>query len=94
MHIEHLPHHGGGRFQAAANGQELGHLDYTRLSPTLIDAHHTWVSEAARGRGVAEALLQALAAFATQEALHIRPSCSYVAHKLPHSHPRLLEPSA
>ncbi|MCP2039900.1 putative GNAT family acetyltransferase [Neisseria sp. HSC-16F19] len=91
MHIEHSQNAHGGRFQAAADGQELGHLDYVRLSDTLVDANHTWVSEAARGRGVADALLQALAAFAAEQQLSIRPSCSYVAKKLPRSHPELLE---
>lgn len=94
MHIEHTTHARGGRFQAAADGQELGHLDYVRLEDGLIDANHTWVGEAARGRGVADALLQALAAFAAAERLRIRPSCSYVAKKLPRSHPELLENGA
>lgn len=88
MHIQHPPQAGGGRFSACEHDQTLGQLDYRRLDDRVIDAHHTFVDPAARG--VAEALLQALADHAQAENLRIRPSCHYVAQKLPRSHPHLL----
>ena len=58
MQIEQLAQPQGGRFQAAAEGQEPGRLDYVRLSDTPIGAKHTRASGAARGRGMAEKLPQ------------------------------------
>lgn len=53
-------------------------LDYRLLPDQGINFHHTYVPEALRGRGVAEALVRAGLAWATQESLHIQASCWYV----------------
>lgn len=90
MNIEHDSQADGGRFSARNEGHVLGHLDYRRLADGVLDAHHTFVDPAARGRGVAEALLHALTAYAQAEQTTILPSCSYVAKKLPNHHPELV----
>ena len=89
MQIEHQTTAHGGRFSAHDGQTALGHLDYRR-NDAVLDAHHTFVDPKARGRGVAEALLHALAAYAQTEHATIRPSCSYVAKKLPQLYPQLL----
>ena len=89
MQIDHQTTAHGGRFSAHDGQTALGHLDYHR-SGAVMDAHHTFVDPEARGRGVAEALLNALAAYAQAEHAAIRPSCSYVAKKLPQLYPQLL----
>ena len=89
MQINHQTTAHGGRFSASDGPTALGHLDYHR-SAAVLDAHHTFVDPQARGRGVAEALLNALAAYAQAEHATIRPSCSYVAKKLPQLYPQLV----
>ena len=45
----------------------------------LLDIHHTEVPEALGGRGLAGSLVAATLAWAREQGLKVRPSCSYAA---------------
>lgn len=51
---------------------------YRRSGPLLV-LHHTEVPPAFAGQGVAAALVAAALAWAREEGLRVRPTCSYVA---------------
>jgi len=68
------------RFEIAIEG-ELAVLEYERSGPRLAITH-TFVPPALRGRGLAEALMQAAIALAQAERLAIDPVCSYAARYL------------
>lgn len=77
MRIEHDAD--GGRFVAYDDeNRRLGEIVYEKKDGDLW-ATHTRVGEAHRGQGVAEKLLDALAAHAEKEGKKIVPICSYVA---------------
>lgn len=76
MRIEHDPD--GTRFVAYNDdGQQLGEIVYEPKDGDLL-ATHTRVGDAYRGQGIAEKLLDALAAHAEKEGKKIVPICSYV----------------
>jgi predicted GNAT family acetyltransferase len=50
-----------------------------RRSGDVLDIHHTEVPEALAGRGLAGALVAAALAWAREQGLKVRPSCSYAA---------------
>lgn len=77
----------GGRFIALAGQALLGHMDFNLLSDNVIDVYHTFVDPQARGQGVADALLDALAAYVQQHHLVVSAGCEYVAAKLPRRYP-------
>ncbi len=53
-------------------------LDVRRLSDALVSADHAFTPPAARGRGVASALVERLVADARAEGFKIRAVCPYV----------------
>ncbi|MGE0630669.1 MAG: GNAT family N-acetyltransferase [Hyphomicrobiaceae bacterium] len=53
-------------------------LTYSRASPTLVIADHTFAPDSMRGKGVARALLDRLIADARSEGFKIIPLCPYV----------------
>lgn len=62
---------------------------YRYLSAHKIDAFHTKVDLALLGKGIAGELYNALIAFAQQQKLTIRPSCSYIEMRMRRSHSNL-----
>ena len=56
-----------------------GELAYTRSAEGTIDFTHTFVEEALRGQGVADELARAALAFARQEKLKVKTSCTFMA---------------
>ncbi len=65
------------RFEARPDGQ-LALCEYARRGDVLV-LHHTEVPPALQGRGIAAQLVAATLAWARDEELKVRPSCSYVA---------------
>mgnify|MGYP003576535093 CR=1 FL=1 len=67
-----------GEYHAAVPGSEaIGRLTYERRGDVLV-ADHTFVPPEARGRGIAERLVEALIEDARKEGNRIVPQCSYV----------------
>jgi uncharacterized protein len=82
------------RFEAQLP-EGLAHADYRRVGDTL-HMTHTEVPDAARGRGIAAAIVQAALDFADENRLRIVPMCAYVRgymQRHPETH-ALLAPSA
>jgi predicted GNAT family acetyltransferase len=73
--IVHQPQ--ASRFEALVDGH-LGLCLYRRDGEVLV-LHHTEVPGALQGRGVAADLVAAALAWAREQGLRVRPSCSYVA---------------
>ena len=68
-----------GRYVATAEGVgEESELTISKVSPTLIIADHTYVPDALRGRGIAEALAGRLIADARAKGQRIVPLCPFV----------------
>ena len=65
------------RFEARPGGH-LALCSYRREGDVLV-LHHTEVPAALSGQGVAAALVKATLAWAREQGLQVRPSCSYVA---------------
>ncbi len=57
----------------------LAFIHWTAVDTHTIAADHTFVDESLRGRGVAKALLDALAAHAVSQGWKIRADCPFVA---------------
>jgi predicted GNAT family acetyltransferase len=57
---------------------EEAELTFSRTSPVLIIADHTFVPDSMRGMGVAKALVDRLIADARSEGFKIIPLCPYV----------------
>lgn len=53
-------------------------LDYVPAPPGAVDFRSTWVPQAARGRGVGEALVHAALEWARAEGLTVIPTCWFV----------------
>ncbi|MEC7764476.1 MAG: GNAT family N-acetyltransferase [Pseudomonadota bacterium] len=66
-----------GRFVAVVDGHEA-ELTYSRASDTLIIADHTGVPEELKGKGVGQALVEALIADARENGYRIIPLCPFV----------------
>jgi predicted GNAT family acetyltransferase len=66
-----------GRWYIRIEGEEDAEMTYRRWPGNIISIDHTYVPEAFRGKGVAEALMQAAIAAARDEGLKVRPLCSY-----------------
>ena len=56
-----------------------GELAYARPAGGSIDFTHAFVEEALRGQGVADELARAALAFAHQEKLNVKTSCTFMA---------------
>ena len=68
-----------GAYRAAVpGGKRDAELTWVARGPLRI-ANHTWVPPEARGKGIAEALVQALVSDAREQGFKIDPQCSYVA---------------
>ncbi len=65
-------------FTTTQDGHE-GELAYSRPADGLIDFTHTFVDEALRGRGVADELARAALAYAREEHLKVKTSCTFMA---------------
>ena len=62
-------------------GRSQGHeaeLAYSRPADGLIDFTHTFVDEALRGQGVGEQLARTALAYAREQRLRVRTSCSFM----------------
>lgn len=64
-----------GRFVVRMGNAEA-HLTYER-HPGVLEVISTFTPPALRGRGIAARLTETVIAFARQEGLRIRPTCSY-----------------
>lgn len=71
--VVHNP--GAHRFEVQLNGA-LAVCAY-HLAGGVLDIHHTEVPEALGGRGLAALLVAATLAWAREQGLKVRPSCSY-----------------
>lgn len=69
------------RFLSTVDGQDSV-LEYRLLPDSRVDFHHTYVPEALRGRGIAEALVRAGLAWAGAAGLRCEASCWYAARWL------------
>lgn len=68
-----------GRYAARIEGVEgEAELTFSRTSPTLVIADHTFAPDSMRGKGVAKALVDRLIADARSEGFKIIPLCPYV----------------
>jgi predicted GNAT family acetyltransferase len=65
-------------FTTIKDGYE-GELAYARPTKELIDFTHTFVDEALRGQGVADELARAALAYAREEHLKVKTSCTFMA---------------
>ncbi len=65
------------QFEARLNGA-LAVCAYDRHGE-VVDIHHTEVPEALSGRGLAGLLVAATLAWAREQGLKVRPTCSYAA---------------
>ncbi len=76
-----------GRYAARIAGVDgEAELTFSRTSPTLVTADHTFAPDSMRGKGVAAALVDRLVADARAEGFKIIPLCSYVKGRYLH-HP-------
>ena len=53
-------------------------VTFVRISPTVIDADHTFAPDTMRGTGIAKAMVERLVADARADGVRILPTCSYV----------------
>jgi len=66
-------------FTAGEANQPPAELAYELPAPGLVDFVHTFVPEARRGQGEADALARAGLAFARAQHLRVRTSCPFMA---------------
>lgn len=71
-------------------GEKVGKLCYRYIKDDVIDAFHTKVAESHQGKGIAGELYDALIAFAQEQQLKIKPSCSYIEVKMRRSHQNMI----
>ncbi|MEM6305480.1 MAG: N-acetyltransferase [Pseudomonadota bacterium] len=68
-----------GRYGASVAGAlSEAELTISKVSPTLVIADHTYVPDALRGRGLAQALAAQLVADARKKGQRIVPLCPFV----------------
>lgn len=75
MHIKHDAENQ--EFTAAEDGHPA-ELAYSLPARGFIDFTHTYVDEALRGRGLGDELARAGLAYARQEHLKVKTSCSFM----------------
>lgn len=66
-----------GTFTVLDGDKVVGTLDWTWTPSFEVSLDHTNVEEDARGTGVGEKLMDAVAQFARENALKVIPNCSY-----------------
>ena len=76
MSIKHDP--SSQEFTTTRDGQSA-ELAYARPSDDVIDFTHTFVDEALRGQGLADELARAALAYAREQKLKVKTSCTFVA---------------
>lgn len=69
---------------------QAGKLAYRYVSEHKIDVYTTRVAEAFQGKGIAGELYQAVIAFAVEQNLKIKPSCSYIEKRMERANPELM----
>lgn len=69
---------GNQQFYIGEEAHPLAEITYYTKSDRIIVADHTYVSEQLRGQGIANRLLEHLAAYAREQKLLIEPLCSFV----------------
>lgn len=68
-----------GRYVARIDGVDGEvELTFSRTSPTLVIADHTFAPDSMRGMGVAKAMVDRFVADARSEGFKIIPMCAYV----------------
>lgn len=77
VHVQHRPDLR--RFTADVGHDEDAVLAYRERPDGALDLQHTVVPEAARGAGVADALVRAAVTHARQHDVRLVPTCPYVA---------------
>ena len=65
-------------FTTARDGH-TAELAYARPSDDIIDFTHTFVDEALRGQGIAEELARTALAYAREEKLKVKTTCTFMA---------------
>lgn len=73
-----IQHHAQDQEFIATADNHRGELAYSLPAEGVIDFTHTFVDEALRGQGVAEALARHALDFARQQHLRVRTSCAYM----------------
>ena len=76
MGIQH--HESNQEFTLTRDGH-AGELAYARPSEQVIDFTHTFVDEALRGQGVADELARAALAYAREQHLKVKTTCTFMA---------------
>lgn len=66
-----------GRFIARDGDQQLGEMTFSRAGASMIIIDHTEVSDAARGRGVGQALFEHMVDWARREGVKVMPLCPF-----------------
>lgn len=59
-------------------GDEDAELVYLRAGPGIMDIQHTYVPDAGRGHGIADALAKAAFDFARTKKLRVVPTCPFI----------------
>lgn len=73
----HINEEGKGIFYIDEDGETIAKM-VIRLAPGRLTAIHTEVDRKAEGRGLAKKLLTAMANYARERSLKVRPDCPYV----------------
>ncbi|TXK28597.1 N-acetyltransferase [Pontibacter qinzhouensis] len=81
------------QFTMVLPDKEEAELAYSTPAPQILDFTHTFVPENARGKGIANKLIEAGLEFAAQNKFKVRASCPVVARFLERhpQHQELLE---
>jgi predicted GNAT family acetyltransferase len=83
MQVEHEPDKQ--RFVLRREGGEA-ELGYAPAGPDVLNFHHTYVPQEARGEGVGDVLVRGALDWARQNGKHIIPTCPFV-HAWLEKHP-------
>ncbi|TDN38056.1 N-acetyltransferase [Hymenobacter sp. UV11] len=70
----------------AGSGDQQAELAYSLPAAGVIDFVHTFVPEAQRGQGIAEALAQTALGYAREQHLRVRTSCEFMASYVQQHH--------
>jgi predicted GNAT family acetyltransferase len=73
-----ITHHPTNQEFAAEQGGLGGELAYARPAEGVIDFTHTFVDEGLRGQGVADELARAGLAFARENHLKVKTTCTFM----------------